>query len=228
VDINGLSKRLLAFCVVGVNDLPRRQHEHGGMERVGSEHGFQLDGRQRQSLVKHAKRIDQPAIEENPLRSARLIEVLLNVSTQDLLSESKSIWSTTDPARKVFCDDGPSGLFDGCVAHGGELSQERRLARTRPAGDDDMRHRFLESATPNDYPVHFPTLLGYWKVRERGVDSIAQIRDPAKEERHMNIGEPLRTIIVEPLELPVEAPAVEPDPEPEQPEPEPEPVPANV
>ena len=30
----------------------------------------------------------------------------------------------------------------------------------------------------------------------------------------MNIGEPLRTIIVEPLELPVNAPAVEPEPEP--------------
>jgi len=44
----------------------------------------------------------------------------------------------------------------------------------------------------------------------------------------MNIGEPLRTIIVEPLELPVDAPAVEPDPEPETPGPEPEPVPAKV
>jgi hypothetical protein len=43
----------------------------------------------------------------------------------------------------------------------------------------------------------------------------------------MNIGEPLCTIIVEPLELPVEAPAVEP-PEPEQPGHEPEPVPAKV
>jgi hypothetical protein len=37
----------------------------------------------------------------------------------------------------------------------------------------------------------------------------------------MNIGEPLRTIIVEPLELPVNAPASEPEPEPQEPEPEP-------
>jgi hypothetical protein len=40
----------------------------------------------------------------------------------------------------------------------------------------------------------------------------------------MNIGEPPRTIIVEPLELPVNAPAVEPEPEPSEPETEPVPV----
>ena len=44
----------------------------------------------------------------------------------------------------------------------------------------------------------------------------------------MNIGEPLRTIIVEPLELPVNEPAVEPEPEPERLEPEPEPIPATT
>jgi hypothetical protein len=32
VDINGLSKGLVAFCVVDIDDLPRRQHQHG-MER---------------------------------------------------------------------------------------------------------------------------------------------------------------------------------------------------
>ena len=42
----------------------------------------------------------------------------------------------------------------------------------------------------------------------------------------MQIGEPLRTIVVEPLELPVNDPQT-PDPEPApQPEPEPEQVPA--
>ena len=86
MDINGLSKGLVALCVVGIDDLPRRQHEHGRMERVGSEQGFQLDVRQRRSLVKHAQRIDQPAIKEDPLGSARLMEVLFNVSTQNLLS----------------------------------------------------------------------------------------------------------------------------------------------
>jgi hypothetical protein len=46
----------------------------------------------------------------------------------------------------------------------------------------------------------------------------------------MQIGEPLRTIVVEPLELPVNAPAVEPElePEPAKLEPEPEQVPASV
>ena len=45
----------------------------------------------------------------------------------------------------------------------------------------------------------------------------------------MEIGEPLRTIIVEPLELPVDDPAVEPEPEPQQPRgPELEPEPAKV
>jgi len=39
----------------------------------------------------------------------------------------------------------------------------------------------------------------------------------------MNIGEPLRTILVEPLELPVADPAPDPEPEPKQPEPELEP-----
>lgn len=43
----------------------------------------------------------------------------------------------------------------------------------------------------------------------------------------MQIGEPLRTIVVEPLELPVNDPQIQPDPEPApQPEPEPELVPA--
>lgn len=46
----------------------------------------------------------------------------------------------------------------------------------------------------------------------------------------MNIGEPLRTIVVEPLELPIDAPAIEPEPKPEplKPEPAPVPVPATV
>ncbi len=45
----------------------------------------------------------------------------------------------------------------------------------------------------------------------------------------LQIGDPLRTIIVEPLELPVEEPIAEPRPEPTpapEPEPEPEEVPA--
>ena len=42
----------------------------------------------------------------------------------------------------------------------------------------------------------------------------------------MQIGKPLRTIVVEPLELPVEQPTREPEPEPTAPEPEPQQVPA--
>jgi len=42
----------------------------------------------------------------------------------------------------------------------------------------------------------------------------------------MQIGEPLRTIVVEPLELPVGEPRAEPEPQPHAPEPEPEQVPA--
>ena len=37
----------------------------------------------------------------------------------------------------------------------------------------------------------------------------------------MQIGEPLRTIVVEPLEIPVNKPSSEPEPVVEQPEPEP-------
>jgi hypothetical protein len=44
----------------------------------------------------------------------------------------------------------------------------------------------------------------------------------------MNIGEPLRTIIVEPLELPVNAPTAAPKPEPEPHQPQPEPEPTSV
>ena len=40
----------------------------------------------------------------------------------------------------------------------------------------------------------------------------------------MQIGEPLRTIIVEPLELPVNEPTAEPVPEPQEPEPTQEPA----
>jgi hypothetical protein len=46
-------------------------------------------------------------------------------------------------------------------------------------------------------------------------------------EEMMQIGDPLRTIIVEPLELPVKQPTAKPEPEPIQsPVPEPEQVPA--
>ncbi len=42
----------------------------------------------------------------------------------------------------------------------------------------------------------------------------------------MQIGEPLRTVIVEPLELPAdEPPTAQPEPEPAAPQPEPEQVP---
>jgi len=42
----------------------------------------------------------------------------------------------------------------------------------------------------------------------------------------VQIGEPLRTVIVEPLELPADEPAtVQPEPEPPVPQPEPEKVP---
>jgi len=44
----------------------------------------------------------------------------------------------------------------------------------------------------------------------------------------MQMGEPLRTIVVEPLELPVQQPASEPEPVPVVPEPEPEQVPVAV
>ena len=43
----------------------------------------------------------------------------------------------------------------------------------------------------------------------------------------MNIGEPLRTIVVEPLELPVKDPDIEHEPEPAPLEPEPEHIPAS-
>jgi hypothetical protein len=45
-----------------------------------------------------------------------------------------------------------------------------------------------------------------------------------RKEQDMQIGEPLRTIVVEPLELPVKPPADEPEPV-HVPEPEPELVP---
>jgi len=53
-----------------------------------------------------------------------------------------------------------------------------------------------------------------------------EILEPS-EEMPMQIGEPLRTIVVEPLELPVDDPQTPPAPEPaHQPEPQPEQVPA--
>jgi len=44
----------------------------------------------------------------------------------------------------------------------------------------------------------------------------------------MQIGEPVRTVIVEPLELPVCEPKAEPQPEPKPTQPEPEKLPATV
>jgi hypothetical protein len=64
--------------------------------------------------------------------------------------------------------------------------------------------------------------------RTPGQYAIHQIQDQdLTEEMTMQIGEPLRTIVVEPLELPVGDPQTpfEPEPAP-QPEPEPEQMPA--
>jgi hypothetical protein len=140
VNVDGLGERLVAFCVVGVDGLPRRQHEHDVMERVGREHGFQFDRGHRRRVVKHAKRLDQAAIEEDPLRRVRPSDVLLDVSAQDLSSEGNRIGPATRTARNAFRDDGPGGFLDGWVAHRGQFSQERGLARARPAGDDDVSH----------------------------------------------------------------------------------------
>ena len=57
-------------------------------------------------------------------------------------------------------------------------------------------------------------------VRKSGI--IGPLSDP--EGGAMHIGEPLRTIIVEPLELPVNEPTAEPVPEPQEPEPTQEPA----
>jgi hypothetical protein len=66
-------------------------------------------------------------------------------------------------------------------------------------------------------------------TRQRIGDTSCALQPHASNERRaMRIGEPLRTIVVEPLELPVNAPATEPDPNPPAPRPEPEKEPVTV
>ena len=91
--------------------------------------------------MKHAEGFDQAAIEEDPFRRTRPIQILLNITAQDLTGERNGIRARTFAARKSLRDDGSRRLVNRCVAQSGELGQECCLARTWPACDDDMGHR---------------------------------------------------------------------------------------
>jgi hypothetical protein len=54
------------------------------MKLVLREHGFQFSSRKRRDLLSHCERFDHPAIEEDPRRRVRVLEVFLNVAPQDL------------------------------------------------------------------------------------------------------------------------------------------------
>jgi hypothetical protein len=95
VDVDSLRKRLVTLGVIGVYSLPRRQHEHGGMEGIGGEYRGELAGRQSRRLMEQAQGVDQPPIKEYPPGRARLIEILLEVSSKDLTGEAESIWSSS-------------------------------------------------------------------------------------------------------------------------------------
>src|SRR5262245_5348515 len=121
---------------------------HGGNTKTVGWNGYaasmdlRAGGGQWRRLVKHAKRLDQAAIEEDPLGRARVTKVLLHVSPQNRLGEGERVRSTTRATRETFCDDGSSGFLDRCVASGCKLSQQRRFARARSAGEDDVRHQY--------------------------------------------------------------------------------------
>ena len=91
--------------------------------------------------MKHAEGFDQAAIEEDPFRRTRPIQILVNITAQDLAGESNRIRATTFGARKSLRDDRSRRLVDRGVAQSGELGEECCLARPRPACDDDMGHR---------------------------------------------------------------------------------------
>jgi hypothetical protein len=112
-------------------------------------------------------------------------------------SESEGIRSTSRAGRKPFCDDRPSGFCDGCVTHGRKLSQERRLAHTRAAGDDDMRHRSLKSATadspfscskPASVPPEVQVLLSVIAIRIEALTSGLSLIDGKEPSTQRRIG----------------------------------------
>jgi hypothetical protein len=59
---------------------------------------------------------------------------------------------------------------------------------------------------PRQYAIHQKGILGW------------------TENANMQIGDPLRTFVVEPLELPFDEPQEQPEPTPQEPEPETEPA----
>jgi hypothetical protein len=86
--------------------------------------------------VNHAERVDQAAIEEDPLGRARTIQVLLDISTQDLASEGDRVRSRTLAVRKAFGDYRARRFIDRCVSFRGELGEERCLTSARSASND--------------------------------------------------------------------------------------------
>lgn len=116
-------KGLVTLAIGCVDGRPWRQNKHGGVECVLSQSVVELRCGQRRSLVKHAKRLNDAAVEEDPARLTWIGVVLLGVATKNLVGKSNGLGTRALPLGAALRNDCSGGLWDSCVAPRRELGK---------------------------------------------------------------------------------------------------------
>ena len=100
-------ERVISFGIRGVDILPGWKNEYGGVKRVGRERSRKRCRGQRRGFVKHAKRLDQTPVEENPGGLRRVSVKLLGVTTKNLAGKFHGLGAWSLAARQALRNDCP-------------------------------------------------------------------------------------------------------------------------
>src|SRR4029450_4980200 len=132
-------KGVVTLRIGCVDGRPGGQNEHRGVECVLPQSVGELRCGQWRGLVKHAKCLNDAAVEENPAGLASIGVVLLGVATKNLLGESNGLRTRALPLGAGLRKDCWGGCWDGCIAPRPEFGKQRCLAHAGPTRDEDAR-----------------------------------------------------------------------------------------
>jgi len=93
------------------------------VEPIRSESVFKLRRGQGRCFVKHAKRLNDSAIEEDPGGLTWIGVVVLGVAAKNLPGEGYGLRTRALPLGAALRNDCSGGLWDGCVAPRRELGK---------------------------------------------------------------------------------------------------------
>jgi len=93
VDRFGMFERVVAFRIIDVDGLPRRQDEDLRKISVAREPVLQLAVAQRRDAIEPAQGIDNTSLKENRYLACGVMNEILDVLLQDLPREHIRIWS---------------------------------------------------------------------------------------------------------------------------------------